>query len=96
MPTNFKPPCTLQIEIRTTQSLALHEHDPVQKNYEKNWIYEHISEERDRTKQLLYTKQRNYCVSLFRKSKREYNSSTDKKNITDNKNVLENFKNREK
>ena len=32
-----------------------------------------------------YTKQRNYCVSLLRKSKREYYSSLDVKNITDNK-----------
>ena len=32
-----------------------------------------------------YTKQRNYCVSLLRKSKREYCSSLDVKNITDNK-----------
>ena len=32
-----------------------------------------------------YTKQRNYCVSLLRKSKREYYSNLDVKNITDNK-----------
>ena len=32
-----------------------------------------------------YTKQRNYCVSLLRKSKREYYSNLDIKNITDNK-----------
>ena len=32
-----------------------------------------------------YTKQRNYCVSLLRKSKREYYSSLDVENITDNK-----------
>ena len=32
-----------------------------------------------------YTKQRNYCVSLLRKSKRQYCRSRDVKNITDNK-----------
>ena len=32
-----------------------------------------------------YTKQRNYCVSLLRKSKREYYSNLDVKSITDNK-----------
>ena len=32
-----------------------------------------------------YTKQRNYCASPLRKSKREYCSSLDVKNITDNK-----------
>ena len=32
-----------------------------------------------------YTTQRNYCVSLLRKSKREYYSGLDVKNITDNK-----------
>ena len=32
-----------------------------------------------------YTKQRNYCVSLLRKSKREYDVNLDVKNITDNK-----------
>ena len=32
-----------------------------------------------------YAKQRNYCVSLLRKSKREYYSNLDVKNITDNK-----------
>ena len=32
-----------------------------------------------------YTKQQNYCVSLLRKSKREYYSNLDVKNITDNK-----------
>ena len=32
-----------------------------------------------------YTKQRNYCVSLVRKSEREYYSNLDVKNITDNK-----------
>ena len=32
-----------------------------------------------------YTKQRNYCAALLRKSKREYYSNLDVKNITDNK-----------
>ena len=32
-----------------------------------------------------YTKQRNYCASLLRKSKQEYYSSLDVKNIIDNK-----------
>ena len=32
-----------------------------------------------------YTKQRNYCVSLIRKTKREYYSNLDVKNITNNK-----------
>ena len=32
-----------------------------------------------------YTKQQNYCVSLVRKSEREYYSNLDVKNITDNK-----------
>ena len=32
-----------------------------------------------------YTKQRNYCVSLLRKSKREYDVNLDVKNITDSK-----------
>ena len=32
-----------------------------------------------------YTRQRNYCVSLLRKTKREYYSNLDVKNITDNK-----------
>ena len=32
-----------------------------------------------------YAQQRNYCVSLLRKSKREYYSTLDVKNITDNK-----------
>ena len=32
-----------------------------------------------------YKKQRNYCVSLLRKSKREYYGNLDVKNITDNK-----------
>ena len=32
-----------------------------------------------------YTSQRNYCISLLRKSKREYYSNLDVKNITDNK-----------
>ena len=33
----------------------------------------------------LYTIQRNYCVSLLRKTKREYYSNLDVKNVTDNK-----------
>ena len=32
-----------------------------------------------------YTKQQNYCVSLLRKSKKEYYSNLDVKNITDKK-----------
>ena len=39
-----------------------------------------------------YTKQRNYCVSLLRKSKREYYSNLDVKNITDNKTFWETVK----
>ena len=32
-----------------------------------------------------HTKQRNYCVSLLRKTKTQYYSSLDEKNVTDNK-----------
>ena len=32
-----------------------------------------------------YTKQRNYCVSLLRKTKTPYYSNLDEKNVTDNK-----------
>ena len=32
-----------------------------------------------------YSKQRNYCVSLLRRTKRKYCSSLDEKRITDNK-----------
>ena len=32
-----------------------------------------------------YSKQRNYCISLLRRTKRKYYSSLDEKNITDNK-----------
>ena len=32
-----------------------------------------------------YVKQRNHCVSLLRKMKREYYSNLDEKNICDNK-----------
>ena len=32
-----------------------------------------------------YTKQRNYCVSLLRKTKTQYYSNLDEKNVTDNK-----------
>ena len=39
-----------------------------------------------------YTKQRNYCVSLLRKSKREYYSNLDVKNITDNKTIWKTVK----
>ena len=34
---------------------------------------------------LAYTKQRNYCVTVIRKGKKEYYGSTDVKDITDNK-----------
>ena len=34
---------------------------------------------------LAYTKQRNFCVSLLRKVKREYFANLNEKNITDNK-----------
>ena len=34
---------------------------------------------------LSYTKQRNFCVSLLRKVKREYFANLNKKNITDNR-----------
>ena len=36
-------------------------------------------------KQLAYTKQRNFCVSLLRKVKREYFANLNEKNITDNR-----------
>ena len=32
-----------------------------------------------------YSKQRNYCVSLLRRTKRKYHSYLDEKSITDNK-----------
>ena len=32
-----------------------------------------------------YSKQRNYCVSLLRKTKKEYYSNLDEKNVTDNR-----------
>ena len=32
-----------------------------------------------------YTKQRNYCVSLLRKTKTQYNGNLDEKNLTDNR-----------
>ena len=32
-----------------------------------------------------YTKQRNYCVSLLRKTKTQYYGKVDAKNVTDNK-----------
>ena len=32
-----------------------------------------------------YRKQRNYCVSLLRKTKMQYYSNIDEKNVTDNK-----------
>ena len=32
-----------------------------------------------------YTKQRNYCVQLLRKTKARYYSNLDEKNVTDNK-----------
>ena len=35
---------------------------------------------------LAYTKQRNFCVSLLRKVKREYFANVNEKNITDNRN----------
>ena len=34
---------------------------------------------------LPYTKQRNFCVSLLRKVKREYFANLNEKNITDNR-----------
>ena len=34
---------------------------------------------------LAYTKQRNFCVSLLRKVKREYFANLNEKNITDNR-----------
>ena len=34
---------------------------------------------------ILYTKQRNYCVSLLRKSKKDYFSILNEKDIVDNK-----------
>ena len=39
-----------------------------------------------------YKKERNYCVSLFRKEKKSFNENLDTKNITDNKFFLENCK----
>ena len=39
-----------------------------------------------------YKKQKNYCVSLFRKEKKSFFENLDTKNITDNKFFLENCK----
>ena len=42
---------------------------------------------RNRTEEnkILYNRQRNYCVSLLRKSKRRYYENVNIKNLTDNK-----------
>ena len=39
-----------------------------------------------------YTKQRNYCVSLLRKTKTQYYRNLDEKNVTDNKAFLKTVK----
>ena len=39
-----------------------------------------------------YKKQKNYCVSFFRKEKKSFFENLDTKNITDNKFFLENCK----
>ena len=41
---------------------------------------------------LAYTKQRNYCVTLIRKGKKEYYGNLDVKDITDNKKFWKNIK----
>ena len=41
---------------------------------------------------LAYTKQRNFCVSLLRKVKREYFANLNEKNIADNKNFWQTVK----
>ena len=37
----------------------------------------------------LYVKQRNYCVSLLRKTMKMYSSNLDEKNVTGNRDFLE-------
>ena len=47
----------------------------------RNKFLKNISAENKMT----YNRQRNYCVSLTRKSKRHYYNNFDNKNVTDNK-----------
>ena len=49
---------------------------------------------RNRTEEnkILYKKQRNYCVSLLRRSKTEYYENLNIKNVTDNKLFLKSVK----
>ena len=68
----------------------LDEHAPCKQKYArgnhmpffvKNKFLKHRTGENKRS----YSKQRNYCVSLLRKTKKEYYSNLDEKNVTDNR-----------
>ena len=54
----------------------------------RNNILKDRSEENKRK----YSKQRNYCVSLLRKSKSDYFGNLNEKNISDNKTFWKNIK----
>ena len=51
----------------------------------KSRLRENCSKNKTEENRLLYFQQRNKCVSLFRKTKINYNRNLDKKNITDSK-----------
>ena len=55
----------------------------------------HFSKNRTDESKSRYAKQRNYCVSLFKKTKAQYYSNLDIKNITDKKPFWKTFSSRQ-
>ena len=82
---NSKSPCPSQTKVCTGQSFVINEQNPFKAiMHRARFRNKYLRNKTDENKRN-YTKQRNYCVSLVRKSEREYYSNLDVKNITDNK-----------
>ena len=62
-----------------------YESETFESNYDENKIRNKFFKEKTEENGRNYYKQRIYCVTLLRKSKKEYYGSVDKKHVTDNK-----------
>ena len=85
MSKSSKSPCNNQTKVCTGQPFVIYEQTLSKAIMHRTKFRNKCLRNKTDVNKRNYTKQQNYCVSLLRKSKREYYGSLDVKNITDNK-----------
>ena len=77
--------CTLQAEYTRGNHLTFMNKNISKEIMKRTRLQNQFLKNRTDGNKSRYTKQRNYCVSLLRKTKTQHYSNLDEKNVTDNK-----------